>query len=93
MAATFDGCMREMFRRVGARYSEGFCRRDDWYRERSWTQGQEKEFREWMVAWVRRRHRWTKEMAEREATWFLFQYGWKNSPNGCLAVGRGWRCK
>jgi hypothetical protein len=83
--------MEEMFRRVGARYSEKVCREDGWYRKRSWTMAQEEEFRKWMTDLIRRRHRWPKKTAQKEASWFLLMYSWHWPPEGCLAVDRGRR--
>jgi len=87
-----EDCLREMFRRVGLRYVEKFCKRDNWYRARSWTESQEHEFKEWMVGFLRKRCRWTKKTAEKEAGMFLLNYGWRFAPSGCLAVSREWRC-
>ena len=86
---TLEMCLREMFRRVGARYSKKACKEEDWFRKRSWTSGQEEDFRKWMSALLRKRHRWTKAAAEKEVGWFVLMYAWRNPPDGCLAVEGG----
>lgn len=88
---TFEMCLDEMFRRVGRRSSENFLRKDRWYMTCSWTQGMEKSFSDWMVELLRRRHRWTKRMAQKEVSWFLLNYSWTYVPDGCLYVWQKWR--
>lgn len=85
---TTEACLKEMFCRVGERYSRRFCKQDDWFRRRSWTDAQCDDFSDWMVAFLRRRERWTKKTAEKEAGWFLLMYGWSRPPDGCLFVER-----
>jgi len=90
---TFDECLREMFRRVGLRYTEKFCKQNDWYRKRSWSEGEENSFKVWVVDLLRQRYRWNKKQSMKEAGMFLLNYGWRFSPDGCLKVGREWRCR
>lgn len=79
-----EECLKEMFRRVGSRYSRRFCKRADWYRTRSWTDAEETDFKKWMVGHLRKRCRWTKRTAEKEAGWFVLMYGWRSAPSDCL---------
>jgi mannosyltransferase OCH1-like enzyme len=84
---TFDMCLKEMFRRVGRpTVDENFIRREHWYRESSWTEAEEKDFKDWMVRLIRRRHKWTKRLAVKEVSWFLLSYSWKYVPDGCMKV-------
>lgn len=82
----FQECLDEMFRRVGIRYSKKFVGQIDWYRNKSWTENEEKSFKDWMVGLLRKKKRWTKRMSEKEAGWFVFNYGWKYVPRGALKV-------
>ena len=65
-----------MFLRVGMEYSEEYCKQEDWYKEHSWTQEEEADFQQWMIACLRKRLRWTKNTAMQETTWFLMRFGW-----------------
>ena len=84
---TFNICLKKMFRRVGRKtVDENFIRREHWYRQSSWTEAEEQDFRKWMVGLLRRRHGWTKKLAEKETAFFLLSYGWKYVPEGCMKV-------
>lgn len=83
---TFNMCLDEMFRRVGRKTSESFLRQDRWYMTCSWTQSEETDFKDWMVNLLRRRHRWPKLTAQKEASWFLLSYSWRYVPEDCMAV-------
>lgn len=83
---TFDMCLREMFRRVGMRHSKKFCKQDNWYQLRTWTDEECNDFERWMTVFLRKRHRWPKMLAQKETGWFVMMYGWSRPPNGCLAV-------
>jgi len=85
-AILFDVILHKMFEAVGETYSHDFVAQKDWYHLRSWTEDQEKDFKSWMVAYMRKICHWSKKVAEREASWWLIQYGWKTVPNGLLIV-------
>ena len=87
-ARTFDECMKEMFRRVGARHSYKFCQSANWFQLRTWTDTECADFERWMTVLLRKRHHWPKMMAQKETGWFVMMYGWSRSPDGCLAVRR-----
>jgi len=75
----FEFCMREMFLRVGEDYpNKDFTSKDDWYTMRSWTIEEEGSFKKWMVAYLRKKLRWTKNRSEKEVGWFMLQWAWTN---------------
>jgi hypothetical protein len=73
----FKFCMQEMFLRVGEKYpNEDLTSYPNWYTMRSWTINEEKEFRDGMILYLRKKLRWTKKVAEKEVSWFMLQWGW-----------------
>lgn len=62
---------------VGAIYSPIVCQRHDWFREYTWTKTRENEFKDWLVSLIRKELKVAKWVAEREADWFVNQYGWE----------------
>jgi hypothetical protein len=75
----FD-CIKEMFKRVGAEYSEEFVKDPHWYQKYQWTEAEEDDFKKWLIAEMRKKMRWTKGSAEKEAAWFMLMWGWSNLP-------------
>jgi hypothetical protein len=71
--------LTKMFAVVGAKYVPGKRYPRGWYLNRSWTDKQETKFKIWLVAFLRKKLQWPKRMAEKEASWFLFDYGWKTT--------------
>jgi hypothetical protein len=75
----FDFCIKEMFLRVGEKYpNKDLTEHTDWYMMRSWTIGEEEQFRRWMVSFLRKKNKWTIKRAEYEASFFIMNYGWTN---------------
>ena len=73
----FNFCFKEMFLRVGLTYpDEKFTSNKEWFRQRSWTEEQEKDFQKWMVGYLRKKLKWNKKNAEWEVSLFLLSYGW-----------------
>ena len=68
--------LTEMFKRVGRKYSPEATSKLDWYFESTWTSQQEGEFRQWLAKLIRRKLRHPASKADREAGWFIFNYGW-----------------
>ena len=85
-AKTFDICLAEMLRRVGRTMDPEFFKKDQWYYESSWTQGEEDDFKEWMKKVLKSRHRWRKVLIEKEIAMFLLSYSWRYVPEGCMKV-------
>ena len=75
----FEFCLKEMFLRVGEKYpNKSLTSQPKWYTMRSWTIEEANEFRQWMVAYLRKKLRLNKKRAEAEIAYFLMQYGWTN---------------
>jgi len=77
----FDICLKEMFLRVGLVYPDTeFTSDPEWYRKRTWTEQQEKDFETWMKKFLYSRFKrrgWTKKDVDLEVGMFLLNYGWK----------------
>jgi hypothetical protein len=48
------------------KYEDVIGRQDDWFTQYTMTQSQNEEWRKWGAEYLRKKKRWTKEMAERE---------------------------
>ena len=74
---------------VGADPAKVFPYRDEWYRGHSWTNEQEKEFREWFVANVHKIKKTpysrysigSKQNRNKTCSYFLLSYGWLTKEN------------
>jgi hypothetical protein len=76
---SFEDCMKEMFKRVGLKFSVEFCQGKDWYMSKSWTTAQQNEFRKWMEKLLKKRHGWGAHQLNKEVGMFILCYGWKQS--------------
>ncbi len=81
-------CLKEMFRRVGLRYpNKKFVSQDRWYLQRAWTREDEKDFRDWMMKYVRKKLRYDVRTATKEVGYFTLMYSWRLPMNdGCLTI-------
>jgi len=66
--------LTEMFKRVGLVYSPEFTKQDEWYRQHTWTQEEETDFKKWLVQYIKKNK--LNIRAELEAGIFLLDYGW-----------------
>ena len=72
-----DLCFEEMFSRVGEKYpNKELTDKPDWYTLHSWTDEQQNDFKKWMVSFLTKEMRWIKKTAEKEAGFFILNYGW-----------------
>jgi len=70
-------CLKEMFSRVGEEYpNRVLTDNSDWYRLRSWTKRQEKDFEYWMKDYLRKNLKLNKKTAIIRVSQFLLIYGW-----------------
>jgi hypothetical protein len=60
-------------------YKDVEGRQDDWYRQWTMTEAQNKEWKEWGAKFIKTQLRTNKESAQREMTWFDMCYGLKIS--------------
>ena len=81
-------CLKELFRRVGERYpNKKFTSQDRWYAMRAWNDEDEKDFKGWLVQYLKKRMRLSLEAAMKEASYFLLMYGWRTvHDDGCLTI-------
>lgn len=89
-------CLKEMFRRVGERYpNKKFTNQDRWYAMRAWSDESEKDFKGWLVQYLKKRMRLSLEAAMKEVSYFLLMYGWRTvHDDGCLTIlGKEQRAK
>lgn len=67
----------EMFKRVGfEKYDSMFTKQNEWYALKTWTLEEQTNFEYWLVKFLVKR-KWNKYLAEKEAMWFVFNFGWK----------------
>lgn len=72
--------MDRMFRMVGFDgFDEEFTKAENWYTKRSWSEEEEREFRNWFIDGCRKELKLTKKSAEFEASYFLLMWGWSTS--------------
>ena len=76
-ARFLNTALTEMFRRVGRKYSAQATSEPDWYCESTWTSQQQAEFVKWLANLIRRELKRRAYRADREAGWFVLNYGWK----------------
>ena len=77
----FDEIYAEMWSRFLGFDPEGENAQEEWDKLR-WTVAEEQRFRGWVVSYLRKKGI-TKRVAEKEAGWFLLQYGprWSDPEN------------
>jgi hypothetical protein len=59
-------------------YDDIIGRKDDWYCQWTMTDEQRKEWIDWGVAYIRKKKRWPKKLAEREMAFLDLYCGLKN---------------
>jgi len=59
-------------------YNDILDRKDDWYRQWTMTDDQRKEWIDWGIAYLRKKKRWPKKLAEREMAFLDLYCGLKN---------------
>jgi len=59
-------------------YDDVVDRKDDWYCQWTMTDDQRKEWINWGVAYIRKKKRWSKKLAEREMAFLDLYCGLKN---------------
>ena len=69
--------LEEMFKRVGREYDPIKKYSDGWYAETEWSEEEQDDFRDWLVALCRKELRMRKKKAEYEAAMFILNWGWK----------------
>ena len=73
----------EMFRRVGLEFSYDEClewskdQGKNWYWCKSWSESEEKDFMNWMVRLIKKRHSHLKHVAKNQVDYFVMYQGWK----------------
>jgi len=77
---TCEIALKEMFKRVGEEYpNPKLTNQKEWYMKRSWTEKEEDGFRQWLVALIKKRHKYlTKRRVDLEVAMFLLMWGWTN---------------
>ena len=50
------------------------------YQSYTWSEKQEKEFRDYLVKYLIKKEKHTEHGATSEASWFVLNYGWKLEP-------------
>lgn len=50
------------------KYEDVVGRQDNWFQQYAMTENQNEEWRKWGTAYLQKKKRWTKKMAEREMT-------------------------
>lgn len=74
---TVKDMIAEMFTRVGRSFDRSFDYPEDWYLESEWTQEEEEDYRKWLIALLTKKYKQSKGYASKNASWFLFLYGWR----------------
>lgn len=74
---TFEDCVIEMFKRVGETYpNDELTSKAEWYKEHTWTETEENDFRDWMKKLLKKRYKWSDKKLEKEIGMFLLDIGW-----------------
>jgi len=76
MQEFIDEAFVEMFRRVGQTYDFELLKEQEWFRKHQWDTKTQDEFKTWLIALLRKKFKMRKTQAEREAVWFILNYGW-----------------
>lgn len=50
---------------------------EDWYNQKSWTEEQSLDFKEWFLKEGKKDLKFNKTMLEKEYNWFNLKWGWK----------------
>jgi hypothetical protein len=71
----------KMFTYVGFdSFNEEFTKQhDDWYSQKTWTEEQSNEFKQWFISEGKKDLKFNKQMLEKEHAWFDLKWGWKIS--------------
>ena len=71
----------KMFTYVGFEsFNEEFTKQhDDWYIQKTWTEEQSAEFKQWFITEGKKDLKFNKQMLEKEHAWFDLKWGWKVS--------------
>ena len=72
-----DEILTKQFEMVGLEYKPTLVTHDGWFLEYTWTDEQQNAFKSWLVAYFRKKTRFSKEYCERQAAWFILHCGWK----------------
>jgi hypothetical protein len=74
----FHVVMCKLFQSVGKKFTsvQKDCRGEDWFRKYKWTEQEELAFKKWLVGYIVERTEQPKKMALKQASHFIFQYGW-----------------
>ena len=69
----------KMFTYVGFdSFNEEFTKQhDDWYSQKTWTEEQSAEFKQWFITEGKKDLKFNKQMLEKEHAWFDLKWGWK----------------
>jgi hypothetical protein len=59
------------------RYDDVVGRKDNWYQQYTMTEAQRDEWKQWGVAYIRKKKRWSKKLAEREMAFLDLYCGLK----------------
>ena len=69
--------LREMFSRVSVEYDEELVQQKNWFLTHTWSKEDQNSFREWLIAYLMKKRRCTKRMAEKNSAYMLLSFGWK----------------
>lgn len=74
----FNELLPEMFKRVGLNTSDinDLTKTPNWFQSKTWTEKEESEFKEWLIAKLRAKLKFSKTLATKKAEYFLLNYGW-----------------
>jgi hypothetical protein len=69
----------KMFTYVGFdSFNEEFTKQhNDWYQQKTWTEEQSNEFKQWFISEGKKDLKFNKQMLEKEHAWFDLKWGWK----------------
>jgi hypothetical protein len=54
-----------------------FTKQEDWYMQKTWTQEQSDDFKQWFITEAKKDLKFNRTMAEKEYSWFGLMWGWK----------------
>jgi len=83
--STYKEAIVELFHRGGLEFTEyeqclewAKANGDEWYRSKTWTEKEEKDFIDWLIKLMNKQHPcYTIIRDKSEAFFFILDYGWK----------------
>lgn len=71
-----DEVLKKQFEMIDIQYKRDLVSEKDWYTKHSWTEEQQTAFKNWLTAYFKKKFKFAKKYAEKEAGMFILSFGW-----------------